>query len=311
MKVLFIGLGSIAKKHIQALREIYTTELVIYAWRHAKPCQETEGITNIYTVERALKSSPDFIIISNHTAAHIDTIETVVDWGIPLFIEKPLSHNLVKVEAIQKKIAQQKLTTYVACNLRFLGAINFIKEKLNQEKEVVNEVNAYCGSYLPDWRPTQDFKKSYSANEQMGGGVHLDLIHEIDYLVHLFGLPLTSHGILTSKSTLQIDATDYAHYILGYYNFSASVTLNYFRKSPKRSLEIITERHVYIVDLISNIVIEETTGKEIFSGSDTITNTYQSQLKYFINLITSSSKNHFNSFAEAARILKIVLNETE
>ena len=311
MKALFIGLGSIAQKHIKALRKIYGIDLSIYAWRHTQACEETEGITNIYSAEHALNTRPDFIIISNHTAAHIDTIEAVFDWGIPLFIEKPLSHNFFKVETLQKKIAQQELTTYVACNLRFLGAINFIKEKLSQEKEVVNEVNAYCGSYLPDWRPTQDFKKSYSANKEMGGGVHLDLIHEIDYLVHLFGFPLTSQGIITSKSTLDIDASDYAHYILGYNNFSATVTLNYFRKNPKRSLEIITEQFVYIVDLISNTVIEETTGEEIFRGNDTIINTYQSQLKYFINLITSSSDDHFNSFAEAARILKIALNETE
>ena len=93
-------------------------------------------------------------------------------------------------ETLVKRINQSNLLTYVACNLRFLECIQFLKERLDSQKKFVQEVNVYCGSYLPDWRPGKDYKTIYSAIKEKGGGVHLDLIHELDYIYWLFGKPL-------------------------------------------------------------------------------------------------------------------------
>jgi len=124
--------------------------------------------------------------------------------------------------------------------LRFLECIGFIKEKIQfLNNRALNEVNVYCGSYLPEWRPGIDYKKSYSANPELGGGVHRDLIHELDYLYWLFGQPKAVNRFLRSQSSLAISSFDYANYLLDYDGFSANVILNYFRRDAKRSMELV------------------------------------------------------------------------
>ncbi len=164
MKVGIIGLGSIARKHLSALQQLAPgTEVV--ALRHSAANVDTQpGIANLYSVAGLLDAKPDFVIISNPTARHYDTVSALADSGIPLFIEKPLFADL------DRPLPAVKGMTYVACNLRFLASLQWVKEHLSGRR--VNEVNAYCGSYLPDWRPAmkETWRNCYSANRAMGGG---------------------------------------------------------------------------------------------------------------------------------------------
>ena len=199
MKVLIVGLGSIAKKHIEALRTLQL-KCAIYALRSSPTPNTEEGIENIYELDEA-KMGFDFAIISNPTYLHYETIKCLAQKRIPLFIEKPALHSLENVTELIALVEHNKVVNYVACNLRFHPCIVFLKESLNKNCKKINEVNVYCGSYLPEWRSGVDFKAVYSANANMGGGVHLDLFHEIDYTCWLFGQPLDSKCIFSSKST--------------------------------------------------------------------------------------------------------------
>ena len=171
MKVLIIGLGSIALKHIKALQELYPS-VVIYALRRkGEPSKEIKGVIEVFDISEIKVDTLSFILISNPTAVHYETIKEVMVYKKPLFIEKPLFETLSnEANDLVMEIERQGIPTYVACNLRFLESIAKIRELLVGKR--VNEVNVYCGSYLPDWRPNIDFRKVYSANKEMGGGVH-------------------------------------------------------------------------------------------------------------------------------------------
>lgn len=119
--------------------------------------------------------------------------------------------------------------------------VRFIKDDLHRLGKIA-EVNVYCRSDLRTWRNGIDFRKSYSVRKDLGGGVHLDLIHELDYVYWFFGKPEALHRRMTSKSSLQIDSIDYANYSLAYSNFSVNIILNYFRTAPKRQIEIVSEK---------------------------------------------------------------------
>jgi predicted dehydrogenase len=279
MRVLIIGLGSIAKKHINALRLI-DSSTEIFAMRSSKSSAIAEGVIDIYDYSEITTFNFDFVIISNPTALHAETIKALLPYNLPLFIEKPLFNEIANESTINEVI-DSGLKTYVACNLRFLDCLKFTKDFIKDKK--INEVTSYCGSYLPDWRSGTDFRKVYSANAEMGGGVHLDLIHELDYVFWLFGKPSKTTKFLKSKSTLEIDAVDYAHYVLEYDEFVTSVTLNYFRKDSKRTLEIVTEDTTILVDLLKNKVYEN--GLVIFESSQNVLDTYEKQLRHFINYI--------------------------
>ncbi len=301
MNVLIIGLGSIAKKHIDALHQI-SNNFKIFALRSSSSSEPYLNVKNLYSLSQIKERCIDFIIISTPTSKHLENIQALIEFDIPLFIEKPL-FNTLEVKNVLDQIKRQNLKTYVACNLRFLDSLIYVKnEFLGNANFKVNEVNAYCGSYLPDWRPTSDFKKSYSANRDLGGGVHLDLIHELDYLYWMFDEPLEVHKLLKSKSSLSIDAVDYANYQLVYERFVANVVLNYFRRDAKRYLEVVFDQFTIKVDVIANKVFKN--DELIFESDQVILDTYKKQLEYFINNI---SKPTFNDIEEAYKVLKICL----
>ena len=173
MKVLIIGLGSIGKKHVLAIKTV-RPDVDIIALRSHQDAENFMDVKNIYALDEIEKPVPDFVIISNPTSEHKKTVSELIKFNIPLFIEKPIFSSL-NIQKLIDNLNSTDIFTYVACNLRFLDCIRFIKEqKQNFNQKRLNEVNVYCGSYLPDWRLNIDFRKTYSAIPELGGGVHID-----------------------------------------------------------------------------------------------------------------------------------------
>ena len=305
MKVLIIGLGSIALKHIKALQELYPS-VVIYALRRkGEPSKEIKGVIEVFDISEIKVDTLSFILISNPTAVHYETIKEVMVYKKPLFIEKPLFETLSnEANDLVMEIERQGIPTYVACNLRFLESIAKIRELLVGKR--VNEVNVYCGSYLPDWRPNIDFRKVYSANKEMGGGVHIDLIHELDYVYWLFGAPIHTQSFFSNKSSLDITAYDYANYLWEYDDFSVSVVLNYYRRDSKRTLEILTDEGTYLVDLLKNNISYN--DELVFQSSQLSLQTYTAQMQFFVEEILNK-QTKFNTFVEGYKVLKLCLQE--
>ena len=303
MKILITGLGSIGKKHVVAIKS-FLPQAEIFALRSKRGAEKYPGVNNIYDLDEAESNDFYFAIISNPTSEHKKTIEKLIQYGIPLFIEKPIYSSL-DIKDLINSINNKEISTYVACNLRFLDSIRFIKENLQrQQRKRLNEVNVYCGSYLPDWRPDTDFRKTYSANTELGGGVHIDLIHELDYLYWFFGMPNKVNRIFKSGSSLAISAIDYANYVLDYGGFCASVVLNYYRSDAKRSLELVFEDETWIVDLLKNQII--CNNQIIFSSKQQMVDTYQAQIEYFVNSLEQKT-NTFNTITDGYNVLKICL----
>lgn len=304
MKILLIGLGSIAAKHIQVIKKIQP-EASLFAIRSGGKRGNDFGITEIDNFD-LINFTPNFVIISNPTHLHYKTLEILYSKGWPLFIEKPLFHQIIGADELVDKVIASGVLSYVACNLRFHPALIFVKNYLDLNKPRVNEVNVYCGSYLPDWRPGKEFRQIYSAIKEQGGGVHLDLIHEIDYIYWLFGAPEVVRSSLSSKSTLNISAIDYADYLLEYAEFNAGIRLNYFRRDPKRTLEIVTESATLMVDIIKGTV-SNSGGEVLFEKPVDVMEIYEMQMKYFMDCLKKNNI-EFNGIEEALRILKICLS---
>lgn len=302
MKILIVGLGSIARKHIAALHEIGNFE--IYALRSSTDATKIENVTNAFSLNEIEKIKFDYIIISNPTSQHAPSIKALSCFKAPLFIEKPIFETVSdKYQSLIKEIEREEIKTYVACNLRFLDCLKEIKQIIKNAR--INEVNIYAGSYLPDWRPGIDFRKNYSANKEMGGGVHIDLIHELDYLYWIFGEPVETYSKFSNQSSLEISAVDYANYLWKYKNFSANVILNYYRRDSKRTCEIVTDEATFLVDLLQNKILKN--GIKIFSSNQKFIDTYKEQMNFFINEIMPNNNSNFNTAAEAYKILKLCL----
>ena len=305
MKILIIGLGSIGKNHLKSIRSILPSA-DLFALRSTSKSEKVDGVQNIHILEPILANTISFAIISNPTSEHKKTILQLINYGFPLFIEKPLYSSL-DLEELINQITYKSIFSYVACNLRFLNCIKFIKEQIHQQKYLrINEINVYCGSFLPDWRSNINFKESYSAVPELGGGVHLDLIHEIDYLYWIFGKPINVVRYFKNTSSLSISSFDFANYILDYGEFCANIVLNYYRRDPKRSLEVVFEDKTWNVNLLQNQI--KCNGKIIFASEQKISDTYRTQMEYFINCVDRKI-NTFNTISDAHDVLKICLEK--
>lgn len=305
MKVLIVGLGKIARTHIDALRKNEPgCQLLALRSKNGNPGME--GVTDIYSVDD-IPRDIDFIIVSNPTAFHASAISALIDLGKPFFIEKPVFESDEHQDVI-KEITKRGIKTYVGCNLRFYDLLLFLRKHLIEHPEHrVNEVNAYCGAYLPLYRQGEDYRLSYNARIAMGGGIHIDMIHDIDYTLWLFGRPLDMSAVFRNASSLGIEAPDYAHYTLIYPGFTATVTLNYYRTSPRRTLEIVFDDTVWLADMRAGTIIDSE-GRTVYRSRNTVADTYEAQMRYFIEAI-AAGKSLENDAAEAFETLKYALGQ--
>ena len=164
----------------------------------------------------------------------------------------------------------------------------------------------YCGSYLPEWRPGTDWRACYSARPELGGGVHIDLIHELDYVHWIFGDPQRVRKTLRHASSLGIGAVDYANYCLEYADFCVSVVLNYYRRDYKRTVEIVADEGTWTADLGAGRVTDAA-GRVLFESRLSDGDDYWAQLKYFLSLLGEDAPAPFNDVFEAYEVLKLCL----
>lgn len=302
MKILVIGFGSIAKKHMAAMDSI-ESNVVWYALRSSKAAVAIDGVKSIY--DKSEIPSVDFILISNPTSLHLEAVKWAIKLNKPLMIEKPLFHELSEEGAdLVREISKSTIKTYIACNMRFHPIIRYLKHSLDTLDII--ELNIYCGSYLPDWRPNVDYRNVYSAKKELGGGVHLDLIHEIDYVNYLLGPPEKVSSYVKKKSNLEINSPDIAHYIMEHPNVSTFITLNYYRRNPKRTIEVVMSQDTWTADLLKGTI---TNGNDevIFSNTLSVLTTYKSQMKHMVDVVKGNTKS-LNTIEESYQTLKHCLN---
>lgn len=251
MKLLVIGYGSIGRRHAQNIALLGHTALVLTRYP-----DDEEGLQFISSIREA--SDTTHCVICTPTAQHFEDFKKVVkNTGCKkVLIEKPVAKDVRDSGAIASLAAEYGIEVFVAYNMRFRRAFEKVRDFLDFNSRRVRMVEAKCGQYLPDWRPGSDYRKSYSADAARGGGVALDLSHEVDYIIWLFGMPSERlFSLKTNISSLELKAEDYFHVIFKYDPFIVSLQTDYIRKL-ERSLKIIGENEVLVwYDMINQQLI--------------------------------------------------------
>lgn len=242
MKVLIIGYGSIGRRHEGVLRsfpEIDTLDIVSkQAITHTKSYKNLQQVENL--------NGYDYFVIASETYKHFEQVEFIESKveGKKIFCEKPLFSKYQVITILKNTL----LVGYV---LRFHPLLQKLKKELNKKQPV--SLNVYCGQYLPSWRPDSDYRKSYSADVDQGGGVLLDLSHEIDYVYWLSGKFESVTSIVSKVSNLEINSDDSAQILaLTKSNTVINISLNYLDKCARRMIIVNTNEYSYRIDLIKN-----------------------------------------------------------
>lgn len=284
LKILFVGIGSIAKRHIRNLQIVLKGKEIPYtfdAFRQSDKGRLPDGLDRIYFDINEVPDDYDAVFITNPTEKHLETLEMFHDKGNHFFIEKPVVA-ISQIEKAEQFKLRSNSVYYVACPLRYHAVVQYIKKNIKPE-EVIS-VRSISSSYLPEWRPGQDYRKTYSAHKDMGGGVSIDLVHEWDYLTHLFGWPEKVKKYIGKKSQLEIDSDDYAIYIAEYANMIAELHLDYFGRKTIREIELFVNKDTIIGDLENNKIRFLILGEEINFHEER--DDYQRrELEHFLDMI--------------------------
>lgn len=274
LDVLFVGLGSIGQRHLQNLKTIMGEEVNLSAFRSINHnlviqngnCKQVDSIENSYNIKcydnltEALQQHPDIVFITNPSSKHVETALLASDFGCHLFIEKPLGDSLDNVDELHKKIIDNKLIVMVGLQTRFHPCYKSVKEILNNKEygDIVS-ANFEWGTYLPNHHLYEDYRNSYASKKDLGGGVVLGLIHEIDLINSFWGSPETVYAIKSKNSSLGIETEDTVSVLMGFKEkskvFPVGLFLSYSHIKEIRQFRIQLSKSTLFCDLLHNTVI--------------------------------------------------------
>lgn len=309
MKVCFIGLGSIGTRHclnLQSICKEYGIKLEIHAVRSSrKPLGEQLKGLDIKELEsyEDMDRSYDAIFVTNPTSLHYKTLMMTGSKSKHFYIEKPVFES--RDEDIERLPIADDALCYVAAPLRYAAVIREAYKFVKSHR--IYSARVICSSYLPDWRPGQDYRKTYSANKDMGGGVSIDLIHEWDYLTMLFGMPEKIYNLIGHYSDLEINSDDLAVYIAEYKDHLIELHLDYFGRKTRRELEVYTAEGCWIFDITNSCIMSPDGSVQGFEEGTN--EKYIREMQYFLDLVTGKNKVSSNSIEHACRVLRIAKGE--
>lgn len=269
MKAIIIGGGSIGKRHSNNLKKMNISTRIV-------------DINEISNIDNILKEGFDIGLVCSPNLNHIEHCLKLAEHNIPTFCEKPFYSSSKGIDKLLSIIKEKNLITMVGCNLRFTPEV----EKIDSKSKYIS---VYFGYNLKKWRPKSNHLESYSANKHLGGGVFLDVIHELDYLYFKFGKIKNISYIKNKLTNITVDTEDF---VTGRIEFDsggiADFTLNYLSEEYQRYYDILDGDVLKRVNLkLDNQM-------------------YVDEIKYFVNSVKNNSQ-CMNNFEEANRLLNYIL----
>ena len=307
LRVLVIGLGSIGKRHARLLQCHFSHEVV--ALRSGSGPDGNElGIPELYSWQEVDEGAFDVALITNPTYLHIDTATRCAERGLHFLLEKPIDCRVDGLDYLLAIVRERGLSTYVAYPLRFHPVVSALSERLAGCR--VLHAGMVCASYLPDWRPGRDFLEVHSRFREQGGGVFLEMSHELDTAEYLFGPILDVKGTLAQVSDLTADADDCADLIVAHASATTNIHLDLFSREARRYVEVETAEGYLRGDLRAPGVAGVMGGRSIDETFEVdADDMYLAQLRYFFDNVDRPDM--MNNLAEASSLYRIMIGFRE
>lgn len=315
--ILIIGGGSMGQRHLRNARALGEKDisLVETNLERAKKLQKELMVPIFSSVAAAFKQKKyNIAIICSPPVFHLEHLLLCAQHGCDIFVEKPLAHTMVGLKKIVDLIKRKKLVTMVGSNWKFHPSFQKIKTIIDAGT-VGKILSARCqtGKYLPDWHPKEDYRRGYSANKKMGGGVLLDY-HEMDYLTWFLGDVAKVACIAKKVSTLEMEVEDAAEIIVQFKSGSiGEIHIDYLQRFAQRNYEFFGETGTIKWDLNLKKVILQTVRKGTQEFPEVpnyeLNQMYVEELKHFLKNVKKRSSTI--TPIENTKVLELVMAATE
>jgi predicted dehydrogenase len=267
VRILIAGLGAIGQRHARNLRALRGDGVELLAYRRrglrhvvteslgrddSRDVESALGVKSFDDLGVALATKPDGVFICTPTSQHLEIALRAAGSGCHLFIEKPVSNTLEGVEALVATVARHRLVALVGCQWRFHPCVKSLRALLAAGTlGALRSAEIEYAEYLPDWHPYEDYRQSYAARAELGGGVVLTHIHDYDLAWWLFGPPSSVRATGGHQSALEIDVEDTVDATLDTRAGPVRVRQTFASRKPRRRITVRGERGTATLDLIA------------------------------------------------------------
>jgi predicted dehydrogenase len=244
-RIAVVGCGSAGSRHLRNLAALGCHDLVAV---DPDPIQRERaavaaGACHTPDLQTALATGASVVLVAAPPSLHVPIALDALRAGAALFVEKPLASSLDGVDELIEEAERRNGVALVACNLRFHPGLARVRQLV--DAGAIGRVVAArieCGTWLPDWRPSQDYRTGYAARRDLGGGVVLDAIHELDYARWLLGEVESVACFADRLSSLELETEDVAAILLRFASGAiGEVHLDYVQRAYSRTCQLIGE----------------------------------------------------------------------
>jgi predicted dehydrogenase len=264
--VLFVGLGGAGQRHLRVLRQrLPDARFLAFRQTRSTPLlapdfsvkpgnvEEAYGLTTVTSLSDAFAGRPDLVVIATPSSLHYEPMMAAARHGASLLVEKPWSSTLAGFETFRTAVQASRGRFRISFQRRFHPLLRRVK-KLVESGQLgsIASVRMAVGSYVPDWHPYEDWKQLYAVRRELGGGVLLTEIHEIDLAFWFFGVPRRVLCLCGNFGAERLDVEDTAQLTLEYPNFVVQISLCFMQREPRRGIEIAGAGGYVTCDLVAN-----------------------------------------------------------
>jgi predicted dehydrogenase len=310
MKALFFGLGGAGQRHLRNLRTL-RPEAEIAAVRHtgrrfvigsdlkadfSADVAVKYGVKELKTIAEGLSFKPDFAVVASPSSRHVETCVALLEAGIPVFVEKPASVNRAGLDKLVGLARKKPLM--VGYHLRFHPCVKRLRELIDTKRVGrVQSVEVAVHSHMPSWHGYEKPDSFYAGRKDLGGGVVLTEIHEIDLLAWLFGLPTRVTAFRGNASDLGLDVEDTVGAVLEQKDagriFPVTLMLSFMQRPPARRFAVNGSEGRIVMDIPRlTVAVESVTGAtDLFQVPDFDRNTiFIEELSHFLDCVESGEE---------------------
>jgi predicted dehydrogenase len=252
MRWVVVGAGSIGRRHLRNLLARGERDLVAVRREPSALDADLRDVRVVRSITEA-RTREAIAIVCTPTARHIDDALAALGAGCHVLVEKPLADAVDRVDELRAAATSAGRTIGVAHCFRFHALLKLIRRELASGRiGRPQTAKVWCGQHLADWRPGRDYRETYSARREEGGGVLLDLVHELDYSDWLFGPVTDVSAEARNTGTLEIDVEDVADVVLRADGGAVvSCHLDYLARPATRGGRVDGERGSIAWDLLT------------------------------------------------------------
>lgn len=294
LKFLVAGAGVMGRRHARHLTALGAT---VAFWRSSATTDPTGTNAFVFTdYSRALGWGPQGVLVCTPSHRHLEFARDAVVLGADVFIEKPIAHRVEEVAGLLSEASRRDRQILVGCNLRFLESLRKMKFWLAEgEVGLPKQARIQVSSCMPDWRADVDYRKTYRAHRDQGGGVALDLIHEFDYALWFFGPARRVEGRASRSGRLDIDCEDTLDATVDFVSGTrAEIHMSFAERPPARICRVEGERGSIEWDLYARRLVLERNGGVVERLEDPaafdVPATYATQMEHWIRVVRREEK---------------------